>query len=215
MSIKACIFDLDGVIVDTAKYHFLAWKKLADELNINFTKEDNEKLKGVSRMKSLEIILDLGKLQFDAETKNKLAEKKNKWYLEYIQKLDKSEVLPGVEKFLTGLRQQGIKIALGSASKNARLILKNIQMEDYFDAIIDGTKITKAKPDPEVFLASAEELHIKPEECVVFEDAEAGVQAALRGGMKAVGIGSEKILHEANKVIPGFSGVSTDFIKNL
>lgn len=215
MSIKACIFDLDGVIVDTAKYHFLAWKKLADELNINFTKEDNEKLKGVSRMKSLEIILDLGKLQFDAETKNKLAEKKNKWYLEYIQKLDKSEVLPGVEKFLTGLRQQGIKIALGSASKNARLILKNIQMENYFDAIIDGTKITKAKPDPEVFLASAEELHIKPEECVVFEDAEAGVQAALRGGMKAVGIGSEKILHEANKVIPGFSGVSTDFIKNL
>lgn len=215
MSIKACIFDLDGVIVDTAKYHFLAWRKLADELNINFTKEDNEKLKGVSRMKSLEIILDLGKLQFDDETKNKLAEKKNKWYLEYIQKLDKSEVLPGVEKFLTDLRQQGIKIALGSASKNARLILKNIQMEDYFDAIIDGTKITKAKPDPEVFLASAEELHIKPEECVVFEDAEAGVQAALRGGMKAVGIGSEKILHEANKVIPGFSGVSTDFIKNL
>lgn len=215
MSIKACIFDLDGVIVDTAKYHFLAWRKLADELNINFTKEDNEKLKGVSRMKSLEIILDLGKLQFDDETKNKLAEKKNKWYLEYIQKLDKSEVLPGVEKFLTDLRQQGIKIALGSASKNARLILKNIQMENYFDAIIDGTKITKAKPDPEVFLASAEELHIKPEECVVFEDAEAGVQAALRGGMKAVGIGSEKILHEANKVIPGFSGVSSDFIKNL
>lgn len=215
MSIKACIFDLDGVIVDTAKYHFLAWKKLADELNINFTKEDNEKLKGVSRMKSLDIILDLGKLQFDAETKNKLAEKKNKWYLEYIHKLDKSEVLPGVEKFLTDLRQRGIKIALGSASKNARLILKNIQMENYFDAIIDGTKITKAKPDPEVFLASAEELHIKPEECVVFEDAEAGVQAALRGGMKAVGIGSEKILHEANRVIPGFSGVSTDFIKNL
>lgn len=215
MSIKACIFDLDGVIVDTAKYHYLAWKKLAGELNINFTKEDNEKLKGVSRMKSLEIILDLGKVRLDEETKNKLAEKKNSWYLEYISNIDNSEVLPGVEEFLNDLKEHGIKIALGSASKNARLILKNICMENYFDAIIDGTKITKAKPDPEVFLTCAEELGMKPEECVVFEDAAAGVQAALAGGMKAVGIGSIKILKAADKVIPGFSGVSINLIKNL
>lgn len=210
--IKGCIFDLDGVIVDTAKYHYLAWKKIADELGFEFTKEDNEKLKGVSRMDSLDILLQIGNLNFDEKTKINLAEKKNKIYVNYISKIDKSEILEGVEDFIKELKGNNIKIALGSVSKNAVPIIKNIGMLNYFDSIIDGNKITKAKPDPEVFLLGAKELNLKPENCVVFEDAAKGIQAAKNAGMYAVGVGDPLILKQADKVIPGFKGVNIDIL---
>lgn len=210
--IKGCIFDLDGVIVDTAKYHYLAWKRLANELGFEFTEEDNERLKGVSRMKSLEILLEIGNKKFDEETKLKLAEKKNSWYVEYITKMDESEILDGVKTFLTELREKGIKISLGSVSKNAMTILKNINLMPYFDAVIDGTKVTNAKPDPEVFLKAAEELGLRPEECCVFEDAVAGIEAARRANMKVIGVGSPEILGSADRVIATFKGVKIDIL---
>lgn len=202
--IKACLFDLDGVIVDTAKYHYLAWKRLAQELGFGFTKEDNERLKGVSRMESLNILLEIGGVSFDAAKKEKLAEMKNNWYVEYISKMDSSEVLPGVIDFIKELRESGIKTALGSVSKNAMLILKNIGILQYLDAVIDGTKITNAKPHPEVFLKGAEELKVAPFECVVFEDAKAGIEAAINAGMYSIGVGSPRILNKADFVISSF-----------
>jgi beta-phosphoglucomutase len=210
--IKACIFDLDGVIVDTAKYHYLAWKRLANELGFEFTEKDNERLKGVSRMESLEILLEIGNVEADEETKLNLAEKKNNWYREYISKMDESEILPGAKEFIETLRAEGYKVAIGSSSKNTMTILYSIKMVDYFDAIIDGTKITKAKPDPEVFLLGAKALDVTPEECVVFEDAKAGVEAAKRAGMYAIGLGSEEILKDADKVIPNLKGVNLDIL---
>ncbi len=208
MMIKACIFDLDGVIVDTAKYHYLAWKELAKGLNFNFTKKDNERLKGVSRMRSLDILLEIGKKDLDEETKLKFAENKNKKYLEYILKMTPDEILPGVIDFLEELQSKNIKIALGSASKNAMTILNQLKLKDYFEVIIDGTKVSKAKPDPEVFLKATQELNVKPEECIVFEDAEAGIEAAINGGVKCVGIGSPENLGKANYVTEGFENVS-------
>ena len=213
--IKACIFDLDGVITNTAKYHFLAWKKLANELNINFTSQDNEKLKGVSRMASLEIILKLGGVTLDKAEKLLLADKKNKWYLEYISKITSNEILPGVKKFLKLLKNHGYKTALGSASKNSMIILNKLDLVDYFDAIIDGTKVTKAKPDPEIFLKGAQELGVKSKECVVFEDAEAGIKAAKNANMFAVGVGSKEILKDADLVIGGFNDISLDIFNSL
>ncbi|RUT79658.1 beta-phosphoglucomutase [Ancylomarina longa] len=206
--ISACIFDLDGVVVDTAKYHYIAWRSLANELGFDFTKEDNERLKGVSRMTSLDILLEIGNVELDEKTKLQLAEKKNKNYLEYILKMTPDEILPGVKDFFKVLKSEGIKIALGSASKNAMTILKQLQLTDYFDAIVDGTHVSKAKPDPEVFLKGAELLGFSPAECIVFEDAEAGVEAALNGKMRCVGIGSPEVLGKANLVVPGFVGLT-------
>jgi beta-phosphoglucomutase len=204
MKIKACIFDLDGVIVDTAKYHFLAWKRLAEELGFEFKLEHNERLKGVSRVRSLEILLEVGGLSFSEKGKERMATLKNEWYLEYILRMKPDEILPGVLPFLSELRRAGVKIALGSASKNAPLILQQVEITNYFDVIIDGNKVSKAKPDPEVFLKAAEELGFNPGDCVVFEDAEAGVEAALRGNMRCVGVGSPLVLNRATVVIPGF-----------
>jgi beta-phosphoglucomutase len=214
MDIKACIFDLDGVIVDTAKYHYLAWKRLANEMGFDFTEEDNEQLKGVSRVRSLEILLELGGVQKSAEEQEELATKKNEWYVEYIVKLAPEEILPGVQTFLDELNEKDIKIALGSASKNAKLILDGLNLTSYFDAIIDGTKVSKAKPDPEVFIKGAEALGLQPEECIVFEDAQAGVEAAVNGGMPCIGIGTEENLKGTNFVMPGFEGVTFDSLVN-
>jgi beta-phosphoglucomutase len=211
--IKACLFDLDGVIVDTAKYHYLAWRRLANELGFEFTEEDNERLKGVSRMKSLEILLEIGGVSFDEKIKEELAAKKNDWYVDYISTMDASEILPGVLDFLKELKENGIKISLGSVSKNAMTILTNVGILDYFDAVIDGTKITHAKPDPEVFLKGAEELGVTPENCVVFEDAQAGIEAAINAGMYSVGVGSPEILGKADFVIPGFDGMAVEKLK--
>jgi beta-phosphoglucomutase len=214
MKPKACIFDLDGVIVDTAKYHYLAWKRLAKELGFEFTEKDNERLKGVSRMESLEILLSVGGIRIDDENvKLQLAEKKNKWYVEYINQMTKDEILPGVIEFLELLKSAGIKIVIGSASKNTITILERIGLKDFFDAIIDGTKISKAKPDPEVFLKAAEELGVRPEECCVFEDAVAGIQAAKSAGMKVIGVGDPTILKDADKVIQSFQGQTLELIE--
>jgi len=206
--IKACIFDLDGVIVDTAKFHYLAWKELAKGLSFDFTEKDNERLKGVSRMRSLDILLEIGGKRLDEGTKLKFAENKNKKYLEYILKMKPNEILPGVIDFLTELKNKNVKIALGSASKNAMTILNQLKLKDYFKVVIDGTKVSKAKPDPEVFLKGAEALNVKPDECLVFEDAEAGIEAAINGGFKCVGIGSPKNLGKANYVMVGFENIT-------
>ncbi|OZI05191.1 beta-phosphoglucomutase [Siphonobacter sp. BAB-5385] len=208
MALKACLFDLDGVIVDTAVYHFKAWRRLANELGFDFTEHQNEQLKGVSRMESLELILQWGGVTLSDEEKQQWAARKNEWYLAYVNQMTPQEVLPGVRDFLDSLRKAGIGIALGSASKNARLILERIDMLDAFDAIIDGTHTTKSKPDPEVFLLGAQALHQNPADCVVFEDAVAGIEAAHRGGMKAVGVGSPEVLTEADVVITAFTETS-------
>ncbi len=203
--IKACIFDLDGVICDTAKYHFKAWRRLANDLGFDFTEEDNEKLKGVSRVESLNLILSWGGINDKTDDeKNEMAEKKNAWYLEYIERMTQEDVLPGVQSFLQDLKKRQIKIGLGSASKNARIILDKINLTAFFDVIIDGTQTTRSKPDPEVFLLGSEALGVKPEECLVFEDAEKGVEAALEGGFYAVGVGNASVLDEAHIVIPSF-----------
>ena len=215
LTVKACLFDLDGVIVDTAKYHYLAWKRLANELGFDFSEADNERLKGVSRVRSLEILLEIGGKTFDEATKEALASKKNSWYVDYISKMDDSEILPGVQFFFAELRAAGIKTALGSASKNAMLILQNIGMVEAFDAIIDGNSTTQAKPDPEVFLLGAKALGFAPEECIVFEDAEAGIEAAIRAGMKCVGIGSPDHLGSANIVISDLSEFTLENLLKL
>ncbi len=214
-TVKACLFDLDGVIVDTAVYHFQAWRRLANELGFDFTEHQNEQLKGISRMESLELILNWGGVTLTAEEKEAWATKKNQWYLDLVMQMTPKEVLPGVPEFLKSLRANGIKIALGSASKNSKLILERIQMLDYFDAIIDGNNITKGKPDPQVFLMGAEATGAQPSECVVFEDAVAGVRAAKAGGMKAVGIGSVDILTEADIIISTFEDFSVEKLTQI
>ena len=206
------LFDLDGVIVDTAKYHYLAWKDLADELSIPFTLQDNELLKGVSRMRSFEIILSLGNRTMSEEDKTYYCTKKNDVYLTYIDQLTKADVLPGAREFLTAAKEAGIGVALGSASKNAPRILDKLELTQLFDAIMDGTVVSSAKPDPEVFVKGAEALNIPCSQCVVFEDAAAGVQAAHAGGMKAVGVGRKEDLPEADTWITGFAGLTPDDI---
>lgn len=210
VQIKACLFDLDGVIVDTAKYHYIAWKELANELGFDFTEEDNERLKGVSRMRSLDILLEIGNKTLTEEEKLQYAEKKNTNYVSYIQKMQEDEILPGVKKFLTDLRNNGIKIALGSASKNAPLILNQIGLTSYFDEIVDGNSVANAKPDPEVFTKGASLLGVDPKDCVVFEDAVAGIEAAIAGGMYSIGVGDAETLSEANFVIKGFEEMTID-----
>ncbi len=203
MQVAACIFDLDGVIVDTARYHFLAWKRLADQLGIKFTEEDNERLKGVSRMASLEIILSLGNIKPDEIEKLRFATLKNDWYVEYISRMTPAEILPGSISFIKELRDAKIPMAIGSASKNTPVILEKVGIRNFFDAVADGNNISRAKPDPEVFLKAAEMLSADPGKCVVFEDAIAGVQAALNAGMMCIGIGSANILKDAHFVVAG------------
>lgn len=210
MKTKACIFDLDGVITDTAKYHYIAWKALANQLGFDFTEHDNERLKGVSRMRSLDILLEIGSVSLSDEKKLEYADRKNSLYLTYIYEMTPDEILPGVADFIAELKANNIKIALGSASKNAHIILKQLGMEQVFDVIVDGNMVAKAKPDPEVFLKAAELLGVSPGECVVFEDAEAGIEAAINANMACVGIGSTEILGKANLVVPGFENFKLD-----
>ena len=215
MRIKACIFDLDGVIVDTAKYHYLAWKRLADDLGIHFTEKDNERLKGVSRMASLEIILEIGNVVLDEAKKEELTSLKNKWYVDYINRMTPEEILPGSLEFIRELKKANISVAIGSASKNTPLILERVNLKSLFDAVADGNNVHKAKPDPEVFLTAAGMLGVKPENCVVFEDAEAGVEAALNAGMKCVGIGSSETLSKAHLIVKGLNQMNINKLQVL
>jgi beta-phosphoglucomutase len=215
MELKGCIFDLDGVIVDTAKYHFIAWRRLAKELGFEFTLEDNEALKGVSRMASLEILLRTGGVTATDKEKEDLAVRKNGWYVEFISGMTPDEILPGSIRLLKALRKEGILTAIGSASKNAGMILDGIRLREMFDVIVDGNKIHKAKPDPEVFLRGAEEMGLKPSYCVVFEDAQAGIEAAIAGGMKCVGVGNPDMLSRADIVIPDLKRITINKLRNL
>lgn len=215
MSKKAFIFDLDGVIVDTAKYHFLAWRKLANSMGFDFTHEQNEQLKGVSRVKSLEKILAWGNKTVSETEFNALMTQKNEDYLTYIEKMDAQEILPDVAKTLEDLKAAKQHIALGSASKNARMILEKVKLLEKFDVLVDGNDVTKAKPDPEVFLIAAKQLHTDPKNCIVFEDAVAGIQAANTAGMISIGIGEKTVLHEADYVFKDFTEISTEFLREL
>ena len=215
MNKKAFIFDLDGVIVDTAKFHFLAWKKLADSLNINFTHEINEQLKGVSRVRSLEIILSQGNVQASQEDKNNWLAQKNEDYLAFVNKMDKSEILPRVEEVLQFLKTNNQYVVLGSASKNARPILEKVNILHYFDALVDGNDVTNAKPDPEVFLQGANQVQVAYKDAIVFEDSVAGIQAANVAGMTSVGIGEKEVLHESNFCFRDFTEMNNDFIMQL
>ncbi len=215
---QLAIFDLDGVICDTARYHFIAWKAMADRLGIRFTEADNERLKGVSRMASLDIVLSLSDdpaIRSMPEIQRiELATEKNTEYVKLISAITQDELLPGVKSFIKTLKENGLRIALGSVSKNAGIILSRLNITDLFDVLVDGNNVAKAKPDPEVFLYSATELGIPTDQCVVFEDAFEGIKAARNAKMSVVGIGDPLILHEADLVVPGFQDIKKlmDFI---
>ncbi|QEN06609.1 beta-phosphoglucomutase [Oceanispirochaeta crateris] len=207
-NIKGIIFDLDGVLVDTARYHFQAWRQLAESLGFSFTEEENERLKGVSRRASLEILLSMGKLTLSEDEKESAMASKNKNYVEMIGKMTPEGILPGALDLLKELKQSGIKTALGSASKNAPLILERTGLARYLDAVVDGNRTSRAKPDPEVFLLGAGDLKLEPGECLVFEDAAAGIEAAQNAGMKTAGIGRKNQLNRADILFPNLQGVT-------
>ena len=211
--LKACIFDLDGVIVDTAKYHYLAWKVIAQKLNFDFTEIDNERLKGVSRMESLDILLSIGNINLSQSEKEKIAEQKNNLYIEYINNIKPDEILPGAKEFVESVRLKGFLTALGSASKNSKIVLEKLNLFPLFDVIIDGNSVINTKPNPEVFLKAAAALNILPNHCIVFEDAEAGIEAAKAAGMKCIGIGSPETLKEADMVVSGLDKMDVNDLK--
>lgn len=211
----ACIFDLDGVLVDTAVYHYQAWKKLANSLGFDFSHAQNEQLKGVNRQRSLEKILNWGGITKTAAEQEELAALKNSWYVEMISKMSDTEVLPGSLQLLTALQAAGVPIALGSASKNSGLILERTGLSHFFTAIVDGNSVTSSKPDPEVFLKGAELLKTEPANCIVFEDAAAGVEAALAAKMAVVGIGTAENLPGADVVIEDLSKINLEKLNEL
>ena len=215
--IRGLIFDLDGVLVDTAKYHYLAWRRLASELGFEFTERQNEALKGVSRMASLEILLEAGDMRgrFSPLEKEELAARKNGWYVDLISRMTPDEILPGVEAFLDEARRGGLKIALGSASRNAPMILARTGLACSFDTVVDGSMVEAAKPDPQVFLSGARMMSAEPSDCVVFEDAEAGIEAAIRAGMCSVGVGRSETLVRATARIEGFEGFTVKRLKEI
>lgn len=215
MNKKAFLFDLDGVIVDTAKFHYLAWRNLAKEMNFDFTEEQNELFKGVSRVRSLEILLELASYDATQDQKDRWLIQKNEEYLNYIEGMDDSEILPDVTRVLNFLHHNNQGVALGSASKNARPILTKLKLIHKFQAIVDGNDVTAAKPDPEVFLKGGEALGIERTDCIVFEDSIAGVQAANAAGMVSIGIGAPAVLGEASYVFKDFTEMSDAFLLKL
>ena len=196
--LKGFIFDLDGVITDTAEYHYLGWKKLADEENMEFDREFNEKFRGVSRMECLDLLLEANNRKVTPEERKELAERKNNYYQEYLKNISKDNLLDGIEDVLKTLKDKGFKLAIASASKNTSIVVKKLDIKDMFDTISDGHSVKKSKPAPDLFLHTAEKLNLEPKECVVFEDAEAGVDAAIAANMTAVGIGPEKRVGHAH-----------------
>ncbi|MGH2330631.1 beta-phosphoglucomutase [Thermoanaerobacter mathranii] len=202
---RGVIFDLDGVITDTARYHYLAWKKLADELGIYFDEVINERLKGVSRLESLEIILEKSDKKYSQEEKEYYANKKNEYYKEMIKRITPQDLLPGVERFIEELKKRGIKTAIASVSKNAFTVLENLKIKDKFDYIVDANEIKHGKPDPEIFLNAAKHLGIPPERCIGIEDSAAGITAIKRAGMYAVGVGNPETVKEADLILKDLS----------
>lgn len=215
MEIKACIFDLDGVITDTAESHFKAWLKVATDLGVPFDKESNEKLKGVGRKESLKKILSWGGVELTESRMDEVMNEKNELYKEYIKELTAADVYAGVDPFLRELRDQGVKIGLGSASRNARTIIDRLEITHFFDVIIDGNSVEKTKPDPQVFTKGAEAMGVDPTSTVVFEDAESGIEAARNGGFRVIGVGRSESLNIADHVIPGFADFSLTRLKSM
>ena len=209
------IFDLDGVIVDTAKYHFKAWQSLAKSLQYNFTEQDNEQFKGVSRVRSLELLLEMAQYKATEREKEQWLIDKNTHYLALISHMNNSEILPGITEILKVLKAQQIPVALGSARKNAKPILEKVGLLSYFDVLVDGNEVTMAKPNPEVFLTAAKGLEVAPEDCVVFEDAQAGVAAAKAAKMTCVGIGDPAILFNADHCFASTAEITPSFVQSL
>lgn len=212
--LKAIIFDLDGVIVSTDECHYQGWKRLADQEGIYFDKEINERLRGVSRMESLDIVLERAEKKYTEEQKLEMALRKNDYYKELIRELTPKDILPGVSKLLAELKERRIKIAIGSSSKNSPLILKGIGLDNYFDATADGNDISRSKPDPEVFLVASKKLNLPPGNCMVVEDADAGIEAALSAGMKVLGVGFASRNGRATIRAKDLSGISAEDILN-
>jgi beta-phosphoglucomutase len=212
--IDAFIFDLDGVITDSAEYHFLAWKALADDIHIPFDREFNEKLKGIGRLESLELILLHGNQHhnYTTEQKEQLTDKKNEHYKQLIQHITENDILPGIKPLIEKLINEGIKIGLASASKNAFAVMESLGLINSFDTIVDSGKIKKGKPDPEIFLTAAKQLHADPMHCIGVEDAASGVTAIKKAGMFAVGVGDSHILANADVVVAGTSQLDFDSI---
>ncbi|MET1260411.1 beta-phosphoglucomutase [Flagellimonas sp. DF-77] len=196
--IKGFIFDLDGVITDSAEQHYQAWKKLAEEQGWKFDREVNEKLRGVSRLASIKIIAEHNGLSMDDATLTKLATQKNDYYVAALEAVSPEDYLPGAKELLIHLKREGFSVALGSSSKNAQMVLQQLKATDFFDAVSDGNTATNSKPAPDIFLLAAKLLQLKPEECVVFEDAEAGIDAAKAGAFHSVGIGPEERVGHAD-----------------
>lgn len=215
MNRKGFIFDLDGVIVDTAKYHFLAWKTLAEGIGVEFTEIQNEQLKGVSRQKSLEKILEWGDKTLSEQDFDRLMRLKNEDYLSHIEHMKADEILIDVPKVLDFLIAKQQPLALGSASKNAHTILEKVHLLEKFEAIVDGNGVTIGKPNPEVFLNAAKLLKVNPSDCIVFEDAIAGIQAANAAEMISIGIGDASVLNEADYVFKDFTEISETFLNTL
>jgi len=212
--IQAVIFDLDGVIVSTDKYHYRGWKKMADDEGIYFDDVINERLRGVSRMESLEILLEKATKTYSPTEKEMLATRKNKYYRELLNIITDNDILPGVIQLLNELKRKGIKMAIGSSSKNAPFILERIGLSSFFDSVVDGNGIKKSKPHPEVFLLAAKLMNMKPENCLVVEDAEAGVEAAIAANMKVLAVGFASSDKRANLTSESLEGVSVNWIIN-
>ena len=212
---KGVIFDLDGVIVDTAKFHYLAWRKLANDLGFDITEAQNEQLKGVSRVRSLEKILGWGNVSLTEDEFMEQMALKNDNYLTYISSMTARDILPGVKNIIDFLKEKKIPIALGSASKNARSILEKTGLYESFDVVVDGNDVSKAKPDPEVFLIAASQLRVAPTDCIVFEDSQAGVEAANIAGMMSIGIGDKEVLKDGDYIFEDFTKIEIEFIKEI
>jgi beta-phosphoglucomutase len=196
--IEACIFDLDGVITDTAEYHYQGWKRMADEAGLKFNREINEQLRGVSRRQSLNIILQYNKRELAEKKIEELMKKKNDYYKQSLESITEKDYLPGIKAFILNIRKKGIKTAIASASKNAEKVIQNLNAKELFDVIADGYSVKKTKPAPDLFLFAAERLNVNPSGSVVFEDAQVGIEAALNGGFFSVGIGPDERVGQAH-----------------
>ncbi|WP_291243081.1 beta-phosphoglucomutase [Fournierella sp.] len=214
-NLKAVVFDLDGVLTDSAKYHYQAWKMLADKLGIPFDEEYNEKLKGVSRMESLELILQNGNAQdkYTQEEKVAMATEKNEFYKQLIHQITPEDVLPGIHDFLEQLKAAGIKTAVASVSHNAPFILERLELDKYFDYICDAAQVPRAKPFPDIFLSAAQNLGVEPANCIGVEDAQAGIQAINAAGMMSVGVGTESQMQEAKLILPSTAKLGLGMLK--